>query len=63
MTSATKPSSKSWYEDACGAAHALELVGERWALLVVRELMMGPRRFGELRAGLPAVMPHKQRLI
>lgn len=43
------------YEDACGAAHALDLVGERWALLVVREMMFGPRRFGELRASLPGI--------
>ena len=40
------------YHDACGAAHALDLVGERWALLVLRELMYGPRRFGDLRAAL-----------
>ena len=32
-----------WYEDACGAAHALDLVGERWALLVMRELMLGAK--------------------
>ncbi len=44
-----------WYDDACGMAHALELVGERWALLVVRELIFGARRFGELRAGLPGI--------
>ena len=44
-----------WYDDACGSAHALELIGERWALLIVRELMFGPRRFGELRAGLPGI--------
>lgn len=44
-----------WYDDACGTAHGLELLGERWALLVVRELMFGPRRFGELRAGLPGI--------
>jgi DNA-binding HxlR family transcriptional regulator len=43
------------YDDACGAAHALELVGERWALLVMRELMFGPRRFGDLRAALPGI--------
>ncbi len=43
------------YGDACGAAHALDLVGERWALLVIRELMLGPKRFGELRADLPAI--------
>jgi DNA-binding HxlR family transcriptional regulator len=46
---------RRWYNDACGTAHALELLGERWALLVVRELMFGPRRFGELRAGLPGI--------
>jgi DNA-binding HxlR family transcriptional regulator len=43
------------YDDACGAAHALDLVGERWALLVMRELMLGPKRFGELRADLPGI--------
>lgn len=44
-----------WYDDACGTALALELVGERWSLLIVRELMYGPRRFGELRHGLPGI--------
>jgi DNA-binding HxlR family transcriptional regulator len=43
------------YDDACGTAHALELIGERWALLVLRELLLGPRRFSELRADLPAI--------
>lgn len=43
------------YDDACGTAHGLELIGERWALLVVRELMFGPKRFGDLRAGLPGL--------
>lgn len=43
------------YHDACGAAHGLDLVGERWALLVMRELMLGPRRFGDLRADLCGV--------
>ena len=41
-----------WYDDACGTALAMELVGERWSLLIVRELMFGPRRFGELRSSL-----------
>lgn len=44
-----------WYDDACGTAHALELVGERWSLLIARELMFGPRRFGELRRDLPGI--------
>ena len=42
------------YGDGCGIAHALDLVGERWALLVVRELLLGPKRFTDLRAGLPS---------
>ena len=46
------------YDDACAAAHALDLVGERWALLVVRELLLGPKRFTDLRAGLPHTSPN-----
>ena len=46
------------YFDGCAAAHALDLVGERWALLVVRELVLGPKRFTDLRAGLPQVSPN-----
>jgi len=45
------------YGDSCGIARALDLVGERWALLVVRELLLGPKRFTDLRAGLPHVGP------
>jgi DNA-binding HxlR family transcriptional regulator len=44
---------KRSYGDPCGIARALDLVGERWALLVVRELLLGPKRFTDLRAGLP----------
>lgn len=43
------------YDDACGTALGLEILGERWALLVVRELMLGPKRFGDLRASLPGL--------
>jgi DNA-binding HxlR family transcriptional regulator len=43
------------YEDACGMAHALDLVGERWALLVVRELVLGPKRFSDLKTELPGI--------
>src|SRR3954471_24386052 len=45
------------YADRCGVARALDVVGERWALLVVRELLLGPKRFTDLRAGLPNVGP------
>lgn len=48
-------SSRRSYDDGCAGAHALDLVGERWALLVVRELLLGPKRFSDLRAGLPGI--------
>lgn len=43
------------YGQYCGITRALELVGERWALLLVRDLLVGPRRYGELAAGLPRI--------
>jgi DNA-binding HxlR family transcriptional regulator len=43
------------YNQYCGLARALDVVGERWSLLVVRELLEGPRRFNELLDGLPGV--------
>ncbi|MGB3501350.1 MAG: winged helix-turn-helix transcriptional regulator [Mesorhizobium sp.] len=43
------------YDDACGTAHGLDLIGERWAILVMRELLLGPQRFGDLRHGLPGI--------
>lgn len=46
---------KRRFQDACGLAHAVELLGERWAILVLRELLLGPRRFSELRADLPGI--------
>src|SRR5262249_26030190 len=49
---------KRSYEDGCAFAHGLDLVGERWALLVVRELVLGPKRFTDLRAGLPNISPN-----
>jgi DNA-binding HxlR family transcriptional regulator len=45
--------SKRSYGEACRFAYALDLIGERWALLVVRELLLGPKRFTDLREGLP----------
>ncbi len=49
---------KRTYEDGCATAHALDLIGERWAILVVRELILGPKRFTDLRTGLPAISPN-----
>ena len=48
-------SSRRRYGDGCGTAHALDLIGERWALLVMRELMLGPKRFSDIRADLPGI--------
>ncbi len=55
VTNSAKSATKRWYDDACGTALALEFVGERWALLVMRELVYGPRRFGEIRGNLPGI--------
>ena len=55
VTGSRRSEPKRGYDDACGTAHALELIGERWALLVLRELMLGSRRFSELRADLPGI--------
>src|SRR6266702_797200 len=43
------------YGDSCGVARALDVVGERWALLVVRELLFGPKRYADLSRGLPGM--------
>ena len=46
------------YGDGCSSAHALDLIGERWALLIVRDLLFGPKRFTDLHAGLPQASPN-----
>ncbi|MGE0242118.1 MAG: winged helix-turn-helix transcriptional regulator [Parvibaculaceae bacterium] len=46
------------YDDGCATAHALDLIGERWALLVVRELLFGPKRFTDLREDLRTISPN-----
>ena len=43
------------YRQYCGLARALDVVGDRWNLLIVRQLLIGPARYGELHAGLPGV--------
>jgi DNA-binding HxlR family transcriptional regulator len=48
---------KRTYGDPCGVARALDVIGERWAVLVVRELLLGPKRFTDLRAGMPNLSP------
>jgi DNA-binding HxlR family transcriptional regulator len=46
------------YDQACPVAKSLELVGERWTLLVVRDLLPGPRRFADLQESLPGIAPN-----
>ena len=55
VTNVGRGEPKRRYDDACGTAHALELIGDRWTLLVLRELMLGPRRFSDLRGDLPGI--------
>jgi DNA-binding HxlR family transcriptional regulator len=57
MATARTKDAANWrrYRDACGAAQGLDIVGERWTLLVVRELLLGPKRFTDLRGGLPGI--------
>ena len=57
MDTAKTKDAPSWrrYRDACGTAQGLDIVGERWTLLVVRELLLGPKRFTDLKAGLPGI--------
>lgn len=45
------------YEEQCGLAAGLDVVGERWALLIVREVLFGPKRFTDLLQGLPGIPP------
>jgi DNA-binding HxlR family transcriptional regulator len=49
---------KRTQEDGCGIAHASDLLGQRWALIVVRELLLGPKRFTDLRVGIPDISPN-----
>ena len=55
VTNRQKIEDKRRYEDACGLAHALDLIGERWAMLVLRELAYGPRRFSGLKRDLTGI--------
>ena len=55
ITIESKGARKRRFDDACGLAHGLDLVGERWALNILRELLLGPRRFSDLRAALPGL--------
>ena len=43
------------YKQICGLAQGLDLIGERWTLLIIRELLLGPKRFGTLKDALPGI--------
>ena len=64
VTNKRRSEPRRGYGDACGTAHGLELIGDRWALLVMRELLLGPRRFSDLKRDLPGISANvlKQRL-
>jgi DNA-binding HxlR family transcriptional regulator len=55
LTNARQSEEKRRFDDACGLAHAMELLGERWAMLVLRELAYGPRRFSDLKSDLQGI--------
>ena len=55
VTKLRQSEEKRRYDDACAAAHGMELIGDRWAMPVVRELLLGPRRFGDLKASLRGI--------
>lgn len=49
---------KRHYDDGCAAMHAMDIIGERWALAIVRELILGPKRFTDLKTSLPGISPN-----
>ena len=53
--SRSEAADKRRYDDACAAAHGMDLIGERWAMPVIRELLMGPRRFTDLKNSLSGI--------
>ena len=55
LTKPRQSEEKRRFDDACGLAHAMELLGERWAMLVLRELAYGPRRFSGLKSDLVGI--------
>ena len=55
ITSSTSPPFKRRYDEACAATHAMDIIGERWAVPVMRELMLGPRRFSELKSSINGI--------
>ena len=55
LTKLRRDEEKRRYDDACAAAHGMDLIGDRWAMPLVRELLLGPRRFSDLKATLRGI--------
>ena len=55
VTTTRRTDDKRRYDDACAAAHGMDLIGERWSMPLIRELLLGPRRFGDLRTSLNGI--------
>ncbi len=55
ITKARRADEKRRYDDACAAAHGMDLLGERWSMPLIRELLLGPRRFSDLRTSLNGI--------
>src|SRR5678809_432429 len=55
VTITGRAEAKRRYDDACAAAHGMDLIGERWSMPLIRELLLGPRRFSDLRTSLGGI--------
>ena len=55
VTTARRADEKRRYDDACAAAHGMDLIGERWSMPLIRELLLGPRRFRDLKTSLNGI--------
>ena len=55
VTESRRSEEKRRYDDACAAAHGMDLIGERWSMPLIRELLLGPRRFNDLKTSLHGI--------
>jgi DNA-binding HxlR family transcriptional regulator len=55
VTMTRRDDEKRRYDDACAAAHGMDLIGERWSMPLIRELLLGPRRFSDLKTSLNGI--------
>ena len=55
LTESRRNDERRRYDDACAAAHGMDLIGERWSMPLIRELLLGPRRFSDLKTSLNGI--------